>query len=89
MYVGCVGGDPSRMAYMPVLLPLRCSDAAQVCGYNGPIFMTYPTRAIAPVMLEDYHKVMTERQGDRQWFTRQHIQDCMRKVLVVDLDQTV
>jgi Cft2 family RNA processing exonuclease len=28
----------------------------QVCGYRGPVFMTYPTRAIAPLMLEDYYK---------------------------------
>lgn len=32
----------------------------QVCGYKGPIYMTYPTRAIAPIMLEDYHKVKGE-----------------------------
>lgn len=29
----------------------------QVCGYHGPIFMTFPTKAIMPIMLEDYHKV--------------------------------
>lgn len=28
----------------------------QVCGYDGPVFMTHPTRAIAPLMLQDYHK---------------------------------
>ena len=33
----------------------------QVCGYDGPIFMTYPTRAITPVMLEDYHKVRAQQ----------------------------
>ena len=29
----------------------------QVCGYQGPIYMTHPTKAIMPIMLEDYHKV--------------------------------
>ena len=23
------------------------------CGYRGPVFMTYPTRALCPLMLED------------------------------------
>ncbi len=29
----------------------------QVCGYHGPVLMTYPTFAMAPIMLEDYVKV--------------------------------
>lgn len=28
----------------------------QVCGYDGPVFMTHPTRAIAPIMLHDFYK---------------------------------
>lgn len=34
-------------------LPLH----GQVHGYQGPIYMTHPTKAIMPVMLEDYWKV--------------------------------
>lgn len=36
---------------------LRINLHLQVCGYQGPIYMTHPTKAIMPIMLEDYHKV--------------------------------
>lgn len=52
----------------------------EVAGYSGPIFMTYPTKAIVPVMLEDFHKVMVDRRGEAELFSRRHISDCMRKV---------
>ena len=31
--------------------------------YDGPIYMTYPTQAMLPLMLEDFHKVVTSRGG--------------------------
>lgn len=40
------------MVPLPPLPPVP-----QVCGYQGPIYMTLPTKAIMPIMLEDYHKV--------------------------------
>ncbi|KAI3413025.1 uncharacterized protein J3R85_016589 [Psidium guajava] len=61
----------------------------EVCGYRGPIYMTYPTKALAPLMLEDYRKVMVERRGEEEQFTAEHIADCMKKVIAVDLKQTV
>ncbi|XP_024995598.1 cleavage and polyadenylation specificity factor subunit 3-II isoform X1 [Cynara cardunculus var. scolymus] len=65
----------------------------EVCGYNGPIYMTltflqYPTKALAPLMLEDYRKVMVGR-GEEEQFTYENILDCMKKVTAVDLKQTV
>ena len=30
-------------------------------GYNGPLIMTAPTRAIAPILLEDYRKITVDR----------------------------
>ncbi|CAI7926181.1 unnamed protein product [Closterium sp. NIES-53] len=36
----------------------------QVCGYQGPVYMTYPTKALAPLMLEDYRRVAVERRGE-------------------------
>ncbi|KVH96201.1 Beta-Casp domain-containing protein [Cynara cardunculus var. scolymus] len=50
----------------------------EVCGYNGPIYMTYPTKALAPLMLEDYRKVMVGR-GEEEQFTYENILDCMKK----------
>lgn len=61
----------------------------EVCGYNGPIYMTYPTKALAPLMLEDYRKVMVDRRGEEEQFSSDHIVDCMKKVTAVDLKQIV
>ncbi|XP_008789275.2 cleavage and polyadenylation specificity factor subunit 3-II [Phoenix dactylifera] len=61
----------------------------EVRGYQGPIFMTYPTKAMAPLMLEDYRKVMVERRGEEEQFSHDHIVDCMKKVTTLDLKQTV
>ncbi|KAI3951673.1 hypothetical protein MKW92_015824, partial [Papaver armeniacum] len=61
----------------------------EVCGYNGPIYMTYPTRALSPLMLEDYRKVMVDRRGEEEQFTSDHIMECMKKVTTVDLKQTI
>ena len=32
-------------------------------GYNGPVFMSAPSRAIIPLMLEDFRKVCVEHKG--------------------------
>ncbi|KAK6163973.1 hypothetical protein DH2020_000837 [Rehmannia glutinosa] len=42
-------------------------------GYNGPIYMTYPTKALAPIMLEDYRKVMVDRRGEKERFSSEDI----------------
>ncbi|GFP81240.1 cleavage and polyadenylation specificity factor subunit 3-ii [Phtheirospermum japonicum] len=58
----------------------------QVCGYNGPIYMTqYPTKTLAPLMLEDYRKVMVDRRGEIEQFSSEDIVE----VTAVDLKQTV
>lgn len=56
---------------------------SEIVGYDGPIYMTYPTKAIVPVLLEDYRKVQTEFRGDTNFFTSQHIKQCMKKVACV------
>ncbi|XP_047944690.1 cleavage and polyadenylation specificity factor subunit 3-II isoform X2 [Salvia hispanica] len=60
----------------------------QVCGYEGPIYMTYPTKALAPLALEDYRNTL-ERGGEKAQFTSEHIAECMKKVTAVDLKQTI
>ncbi|XP_058078333.1 cleavage and polyadenylation specificity factor subunit 3-II isoform X2 [Magnolia sinica] len=61
----------------------------EVCGYRGPIYMTYPTKALAPMMLEDYRKLMVDRRGEKEVYTSNDITECMKKVIAVDLKQTV
>ncbi|KAJ1834276.1 Integrator complex subunit 11 [Coemansia sp. RSA 2711] len=58
-------------------------------GYHGPIFMTPPTKAICPILLEDYRKITVERKGETGFFTSQHIKDCMKKVVPLHLHETV
>ncbi|KAI9006912.1 beta-lactamase-like protein [Hyaloraphidium curvatum] len=34
----------------------------EVVGYRGPVYMTYPTKAICPLLLEDFRRIVTGRQ---------------------------
>lgn len=58
-------------------------------GYDGPIYMTHPTKAICPILLEDYRKITVDKKGEINFFTSQMIKDCMKKVVAVHLHQTV
>ncbi|KAA3463451.1 cleavage and polyadenylation specificity factor subunit 3-II [Gossypium australe] len=55
---------------------------------NALTCVIYPTKALAPLMLEDYRKNM-DRRGEDEQFTSDHIAECMKKVIPVDLKQTV
>lgn len=61
----------------------------EMVGYNGPIYMTHPTKAIAPILLEDMRKVSVEKKGDTNFFTSQMIKDCMKKVTAINLHESV
>lgn len=61
----------------------------EMVGYNGPIYMSQPTKAIAPILLEDMRKNAVERKGEVNFFTSQNIKDCMKKVITVNLHQNV
>ena len=70
---------------------------SEIVGYNGPIIMTPPTRAIVPFMLEDYRKVGLDlkepKEGSKDkdepgstiktsyYYTSEHIAKCMQKVI--------
>ncbi|XP_075148769.1 integrator complex subunit 11 [Haematobia irritans] len=62
---------------------------SEMVGFSGPIYMTHPTKAIAPILLEDMRKVAVERKGESNFFTTQMIKDCMKKVTAVTLHQSV
>ena len=42
-------------------------------------FKQYPTKALAPLMLEDYRKVMVDRRGEEELFSSDQIAECMKK----------
>ncbi|KRZ73120.1 Integrator complex subunit 11 [Trichinella papuae] len=59
----------------------------EMIGYNGPIYMTIPTKAIVPVLLEDFRKVQVKYRSDSHIFTSNMIKDCMNKVKTVSLHE--
>ncbi|KAF8944133.1 Integrator complex subunit 11 [Haplosporangium gracile] len=61
----------------------------EMCGYDGNIYMTHPTKAICPILLEDYRKITVDKKGERNFFTSQDIKNCMKKVIAVNLHQTI
>jgi len=62
---------------------------SEMVGYNGPIYMTQPTKAIAPILLEDFRRISVERKGESNFFTSHNIRDCMKKVITINLHQTI
>uniref|UniRef100_A0AC35TUX5 Integrator complex subunit 11 n=1 Tax=Rhabditophanes sp. KR3021 TaxID=114890 RepID=A0AC35TUX5_9BILA len=58
-------------------------------GYDGPIFMTQPTKAISAVLLEDFRKIATQYKGEKNFFTSEMIKRCMKKVRIVELHEIV
>lgn len=62
---------------------------SEMVGYDGPIYMTHPTKAICPILLEDYRKITVERKGESNFFTSEMIKTCMKKVIAVNLHQTI
>lgn len=60
----------------------------EMLGYDGPILMTHPTKAICPILLEDYRKVSVEKKGLSNFFTADQIKTCMKKVTTINLHQT-
>jgi len=61
----------------------------EMIGYDGPIYMTHPTKAIAPILLEDFRKITVSREGDDNFFTSEMIKTCMKKCIAVNLHQRV
>ncbi|OAD70617.1 hypothetical protein PHYBLDRAFT_1170, partial [Phycomyces blakesleeanus NRRL 1555(-)] len=61
----------------------------EMCGYDGPIYMTHPTKAICPILLEDYRKIAVEKKGETNFFTSDMIKQCMKKVTPISLHQTI
>ncbi|XP_041377691.1 integrator complex subunit 11-like [Gigantopelta aegis] len=62
---------------------------SEIIGYDGPIYMTHPTKAICPILLEDYRKIMVDRKGEKDFFTSDMIKACMKKVVTINLHQSI
>ncbi|CAL2031369.1 hypothetical protein CAEBREN_05882 [Caenorhabditis brenneri] len=62
---------------------------SEIVGYDGPIYMTYPTKAIAQVLLEDYRKVQCDIKGETNFFTSDDIKNCMKKCIGCALHEVI
>ena len=62
---------------------------SEMIGYDGPIYMTHPTKAICPLLLEDMRKIAADVKKEQGFFTQQMIKDAMKKVVAVNLHETV
>lgn len=52
--------------------------------------MTYPTKAICPILLEDYRKIAVEKAGTTSgMFSADDVRKCMTKVTAVSLHETI
>uniref|UniRef100_A0A4W3GTU7 Integrator complex subunit 11 n=1 Tax=Callorhinchus milii TaxID=7868 RepID=A0A4W3GTU7_CALMI len=56
---------------------------SEMIGFDGPIYMTHPTKAICPILLEDYRKITVDKKGETNFFTSQMIKDCMKKLCIL------
>jgi len=56
-------------------------------GFDGPVFMTAPTKAICPILLEDYRKITVDRYAVQNFFKAEDIKNCMKKVRTVNLHE--
>ncbi|MCL4128618.1 UNVERIFIED_CONTAM: hypothetical protein GTU68_029049, partial [Idotea baltica] len=61
----------------------------EMVGYNGPIYMTQPTKALCPVLLEDMRKIAVDKKRETNFFTSSMIKDCIKKVITVTLQETM
>lgn len=55
----------------------------------GPVYMTHPTKALCPLLLEDMRKIAVEKKGETNFFTAQMIKASMKKVIAVNVHQTI
>ncbi|KAF1744373.1 hypothetical protein MXB_156, partial [Myxobolus squamalis] len=58
-------------------------------GYDGPIYMTTPTKAISRILIEDMRRILAEKKTDAGLFTPQMIKDCFDKVSEISLHEVV
>ena len=84
----CGYDGPIFMTVCPSSFPFLLSPLPSPTSSPHPFSLfQHPTKAICPILLEDYRKIMVDRKGETNFFTSQMIKNCMRKVKVVNLHQ--
>ena len=62
---------------------------SEAVGYSGPIIATPPTKAIIPLMLEDFRKVAVAKKDEVNCFSSEMIQNCINKIQTIQLHETL
>ncbi len=62
---------------------------SEAVGYSGPIIATPPTKAIIPLMLEDFRKVAVAKKDEVNCFSAEMIQNCINKIQTIQLHETL
>ncbi len=60
----------------------------EICGYNGPIITSQPTKAILPLTLEDFRKIISDYRGEKSPLTSKQITDCVNKIQTIEIGET-
>mmetsp|Transcript_74588 Transcript_74588/g.136299 ORF Transcript_74588/g.136299 Transcript_74588/m.136299 type:complete len:627 (-) Transcript_74588:36-1916(-) len=59
----------------------------EVLGYQGPVLMTHPTRAIAPMILEDYIHWSWEQRNRDPPYSQEQLGTCFERVTCMQLHE--
>lgn len=60
----------------------------EIIGYNGPIFMTYPTKAMSNLILQDYINIQKVNLDKSLLYSTENINNCLNKVIPLNIKQT-
>jgi len=61
----------------------------EVLGYTGPVLMTHPTRAIAPIVLEDFLKMQLRGRREEPLYSHDQILSCFAHARCMQLQERV
>ena len=60
----------------------------ELLGYKGPILCTQPTKAILPVTLEDFRKIMGEYRGEKSLLLPEQRTESVRRIQTIEVGET-
>lgn len=60
----------------------------EILGYSGPIFMTHPTLAVLPSLLEDSCRILQLKSSQGKSYGPEDIENCLKKVVPIHMNET-
>ena len=60
----------------------------EILGYKGPILWSQPTKAILPVTLKDFRKVISEYKGKASILRPKQIKNFLAKIQTKEINET-